>query len=316
MSTIDLQTLQKRLIELQRINERFAIPNCLEFLAGRSGIPVVEIKNELAEATISLEGGQVMTFRPHDQEHVLWLSSFAPLKKEKSIRGGIPVCWPWFGAHAFDKQKPAHGFARNMLWTVKETKIRDDGATKITLELSDNEDTWSLWPHTFQLQLQIIIGSQLQLELSTYNIEDKNFIVSEALHSYFRISDVNQVKIHGLEYCTYLDKVDNFTNKIQKGTLTINDEVDRIYLGTTADCVIEDYGLKRNIRIAKQKSQSTVVWNPGMEKASELGDLGHRGFRKMVCVETANVAENAITVEPSDRHSLKVVISVEPLSWV
>ena len=317
MSTIDQETLAESLEELQVLNERYFTTRHLEFKAGRNGNFVAEIKNDHAEATISLEGGQMMTFQPRDQEAVLWLSPFAPLNPNKPIRGGIPVCWPWFGPHSTDSDKPAHGFARTALWTVVNTKNLDDGATQVSLELVDNEATLALWPYAFRLQLIITVGTQLQLELVTRNTGDKTFTIGEALHTYFNVSDVTQTSIHGLENCQYIDKVNNIDNAqrdVQEGAVTISAETDRIYLDTTADCVIEDRGLKRRIRIAKQGSQSTVVWNPWTEKAARLGDLGYQGQLRMLCIETANAADNVVEVAPGGEHCLQAVISVETLS--
>lgn len=313
MTTIDLTSFQNRLAELQNLSEQFANVESVKFLAGRGGIALAEIKNDLAEATISLEGGHIMRFRPREQEPLLWLSPFAPLSAKKMIRGGIPICWPWFGPHAFDKKKPDHGFARTLLWSVKKIKMMDDGATQMVLELSDNENTWSLWPHTFQLQLTVTIGTQLQLELMTRHTEDKSFIIGEALHSYFYVSDISQVKIHGIKYCPYLDKVDDFKRKLQKGKIIIDNEVDRVYLETSVDCFIDDYGFKRRIHIEKEGSQSTVIWNPWIKKAAQLGDLGYQGYRQMVCVETGNVLDNVVSVEPGTRHILQTTISIESL---
>lgn len=306
----NLQTFKNRLANLQSLNERFAIAHHIEFLAGRGGLPVANIKNDLAEATIALQGGHVMTFRPRDHHPVLWLSAFAPLNENKPIRGGIPVCWPWFGPHATDKDKPAHGYARNVLWDVIETQVKN-GATQILLSPVDNETTRNLWSPALQLQLVVTIGTVLQVDLITRNTGDQAIILGEALHTYFNVSDVTQVSIHGLENCQYIDKVDNSQRKVQEGPVTISRETDRVYLNTTADCVIEDPGFKQRIRIAKQASQSTVIWNPWAEKAAQLGDLGYQGYLRMLCVETANALENEITVAPGEEHRLQAVISVE-----
>jgi glucose-6-phosphate 1-epimerase len=312
MNTTDLQHFKNRLTLLQTLNERFALADHLKLSAGRGGVAVVEIENDLAEATLSLEGAHIMAFRPRDQEPVLWLSPFAPLNQDKPIRGGIPVCWPWFGPHATDKNKPAHGFARMALWTLIDTKVVDDDATQISLELVDNE---ALWPHAFQLQMTVTVGTQLRVELVTRNTGNEAFSLGEALHSYFNVSDVTQVTIHGLENCQFIDKVDNSQRKIQKNAVKISAETDRVYLNTSADCVIDDPGFKRQIRIAKKGSQSTVVWNPWTEQAARLGDLGYQGYLRMVCVETANAADNTVTVAPGGEHRLQMVIGTQAQAY-
>lgn len=310
MNTTKLQTLKNRLAILQTLNDRFAIADHLELSAGRGGVAIVEIQNDLAEATISLEGGHIITFRPRDQNSVLWHSPFVPLNQDKTIRGGIPICWPWFGPHSTDKNKPAHGFARTALWTLIDTKVVDDGATQMTMELVDSQASNALWPHPFQLQMTITVGTQLQVELVTKNTGNETFIVGEALHSYFNVSDVSQITIYGLQNKLYIDKVDN-QYKEQKSPVMIRAETDRVYLNTMAECIIDDPGLKRQIRIAKQGSRSTVIWNPWIEKAARLGDLGYQGYLGMVCIETANADENVVEVAPGEAHHLQAVISVE-----
>ncbi|MDY6993223.1 MAG: D-hexose-6-phosphate mutarotase, partial [Pseudomonadota bacterium] len=273
---------------------------------------LAEIANQQAQATIAVHGGQVMTFQPKKQEPVLWISQFGYLNSTASIRGGIPICWPWFGPHPHDTQQPRHGFARTSPWRVLETQIVDGDATQLVLELEKTPETHALWPHSAQLQLIVTVGAQLTVTLITRNTGQDTITLTEALHSYFLVSDVTtQVKIHGLEGTHYIDKVDRDQRKVQQGAVTISGETDRVYLDTQAECVIEDARLQRRLRIAKAGSASTVVWNPGGEKAKQMGDLGSIGYLSMVCVETANAADNPVTLKPSDEHSLTALISVE-----
>jgi len=309
--TTDLTTFKERLAVLQTLNDDFGIPNYLEFKAGRDGLPIAEITNDHAVATIALSGGHLMTFRPRDQEQVLWLSKLASLEATKPIRGGIPICWPWFGPHYTDSHKPAHGFARQGLWKVIETTRLGNGNTQISLELLNTPTTQSLWSYPTRLQLRIIVGIDLQVELITHNLSKESFMLGEAFHTYFNISDITKITIYGLKGCEYIDKVEGAKRKKQEGAVKIRSETDRIYLNTTTECIIEDPGLKRRIRIAKEGSQATVVWNPWEEKAAKLEDCGYQGFLTMVCVETANAAENVVAVQPGEAHTLKAIISSE-----
>lgn len=304
--------------KLKALNDRFAIvatEGQIEFELGHNEVILAEVANQQAKSTISLHGGLIMTFQPKKQEPVLWISPFGYLNETaKSIRGGIPICWPWFGPHATDDSQPRHGFARSVLWEVVETQKTIEGAIQLTLELHNTPETQTQWPHTTRLQLVVSIGKQLEVRLITHNRGQTPFVLTEALHTYFMVSDVTQIAIHGLEGCQYLDKVDNSTQrKTQTGPVTIQGETDRVYLDTTADCVIEDPRLKRRIRIAKENSRSTVVWNPWIEKAKAMKDLGQIGYLNMVCVETANALDNAVTVAPNEVHQLQAVISIEPL---
>jgi D-hexose-6-phosphate mutarotase len=299
--------------ELNSLNQRFAIPGHVQFKEGPGGLVVAEIANAHAESMIALQGAHVMTFQPRGQEPVLWLSSFGKFAPGKSIRGGVPICWPWFGPHAVDAKLPGHGFARTVMWEAKETKALPDGATFLRFGLVETEATRAQWPHPSTVELLVTVGAALRVELVTRNTGSASFPLGEAFHTYFHISDVADMAIRGLEGCAYLDKVDGFARKTQQGGVKIEVEVDRVYLDTEADCLIEDRGLKRRIRIAKSGSRSTVVWNPWTEKAEKMGDFGPEGHRGMVCVETANAVDNVVTLVPGAAHSLVAVISVEAL---
>ena len=297
---------------------RFAIPGQLSFRVGAGGLTYADIDNHGGRATLCLQGAHVVSFRPKSQQTpVVWVSDAARFAPGKSIRGGAPVCWPWFGAHDSESGYPAHGFARTVPWTVTGSRKRNDAKTEITLELLDNEQTRAQWPHPTRLTLTVIVGDRLEMHLSTTNTGTAPVKIGEALHTYLQISDIGSVTVSGLEGTTFHDKVDNFTTKKQSGAIGFNGEVDRVYVNTPADCVIVDAGLKRRIRIAKTGSQSTIVWTPWAEKADKMGDMGRgksgEGWREMVCVESANAMDNVVTVAPGETHTLTVTYSVEAL---
>ena len=296
------------------LNQKFAITGQLEFAAEANGLVVARIANKHAQSAIALQGAHVMTFQPNGEQPVIWLSPAAQLAPGKSVRGGVPVCWPWFGVHATESSFPAHGFARTAPWQVAASEMLPDGCTRITLELPQGAILSAQWPHACRLRLVVTIGKTLALELITENIGNAPFEIGEALHTYFTISDVDNIRITGLEDCAYLDKVEGFRRKTQSGVVTIASEVDRIYVNTEADCLIEDCGLKRRIRITKRGSRSTVVWNPWIEKSAKMGDFGSAtGYRGMLCVESANAAENIISLAPGMTHALRVVYSTEAM---
>ncbi|QLQ03380.1 MAG: dihydroxy-acid dehydratase [Thiobacillus sp.] len=297
---------------------RFAIPGQLSFRVGAGGLTYADIDNHAGRATICLQGAHVVSFRPKSQHApVVWVSDAAKFAPGKSIRGGAPVCWPWFGAHASAASFPAHGFARTVPWTVTGSRKRNDAKTEITLELLDNEQTRAQWPHATRLSLTVIVGDKLEMHLATTNTGTAPIQIGEALHTYFHISDIGAVKVAGLEGATYHDKVDNFATRKQSGAIGFDGEVDRVYVNTPADCVIVDAGLKRRIRIAKTGSQSTIVWTPWTEKAEKMGDMGKgksgAGWREMVCVESANAMDNVVTVAPGETHTMSVTYSVEAM---
>ena len=301
-------------MSLADLNQRYAIANHVQFKEGEGGLTMAEISNAHSSARIALQGAHLMTWQPHGQEPVIWLSKFAKFAPGKSIRGGVPICWPWFGPHATDSKFPGHGFARTVMWEVLETKAMPDGATFLRFGLLETDATRAQWPHPCSVQIEFTVGKTLRIDLVTRNIGAHPFTLGEALHTYFHISDVGQMTIRGLENCDYMDKAGGLSElKKQLNGIKIESEVDRVYLNTTSDCIIKDRGLKRITRVAKQGSQSTVVWNPWTEKADKMGDFGPEGHRGMVCVESANALDNTVTVEAGASHSLVVMYSVEAM---
>jgi D-hexose-6-phosphate mutarotase len=298
---------------LHSLNQRHAIENHVQLREIADGVIIAEVANQHALANITLQGAHVATFQPRGEEPVLWLSPNAKFAPGKSIRGGVPICWPWFGPHKTDSKLPGHGFARTVPWELMETRANDDGSTFLRFGLIESDTTRAQWPHPCSAQLEVTVGKALRVELVTANTGNTPFELSEALHTYFQISDVGNMTIRGLEDCEYLDKVQDFARCRQQGGIVIESEVDRVYVNTGADCVIEDKGLKRAIRITKQGSRSTVVWNPWQEKAEKMGDFGPALHRDMVCVESGNALENTLTVQPGETHRLVAVYSVEKL---
>lgn len=298
--------------EVTTLNQKFAITGQLEFIQDAGGLIIARISNKHAQSDIALQGAHVMTFQPKGGKPVIWLSPVAKPVQGKSIRGGIPVCWPWFGAHATESSFPGHGFARTVPWVVVSSQALADGSTCVIFELPKNSIPPAQWPHACRARLAVTVGKALAVELTTENTGDAAFEIGEALHTYFAISDVDDMSIAGLEGCTYLDKVGIAQSRTQQDAIKISSEVDRIYIDTEADCLIEDRGWNRRIRIAKSGSRSTVVWNPWVEKSTKMGDFGSdTGYRGMLCVESANAASNVVTVSPGETHSLRVVYSTE-----
>jgi D-hexose-6-phosphate mutarotase len=292
------------------LNARFALPGLLRFGTGAHGALVAQLTAPAAEAEIAIQGAQLLTWTPAGQAPVVWLSPAARFATGKSLRGGAPVCWPWFGAHADDTSKPAHGFARNHDWQVLETGVVS-GAPRITLGYTPGAAQQALWPHQAELHLTVTVGAQLELALITRNSGASAFTLTQALHTYFHVGDIAQARVEGLAGKPYIDKLQQDARLVQSGDIQIDREVDRIYLDCPEDAVIVDEALKRRIRVRKTGSRSCVVWNPWIDKAAKLGDLGEDGYRRMLCVETTNAADDAVTLAPGASHTLGTVISVE-----
>ncbi len=293
------------------LNTDFGISGSLRFKKDSSGLIIIEINNQHASAAVSLQGAHLLSWQPAGEEDVIWLSPEAKFNIGKSIRGGIPICWPWFGDHATQNDYPAHGFVRTLPWHVVQSETLKGGETRIALAFQPNDTSNKYWPYLTPLHLSITVGKTLELELTTTNQTDKEIVISEALHTYFNVSNVRNISVDGLNNCVYLDKVDGFKQKHQNGPVSFDDEVDRVYIDTETDCIIRDPNLSRQIHIKKRGSSSTVVWNPWVEKSNRMGDMGENGYLHMVCIESANAAANKATLAPGGEHSLWVSYSVE-----
>jgi glucose-6-phosphate 1-epimerase len=295
------------------LNQEYGIAGKVNFKVGPGGLSLVELNSAYGSAAVALQGGHLLNWVPRGEQPVIWLSKDAKFAPGKSIRGGVPVCWPWFGPHPRETDFPAHGFARTVPWQVIGVEAGGDGATRLVLSLEQNETTRRYWPFPAEVTMHISLGAALEVELITRNTGEAPITVSEALHTYFEVDDVREISIRGLEGCEFIDKVDGGKSKRHQGPITFSGELDRVYLNTTRDCLIDDASLNRRIHIAKRGSRSTVVWNPWHAKAAKMGDLGEDGYLKMVCVESANAADNAVSIAAGGEHRLAAIYRVESL---
>lgn len=288
---------------INSLNQRFGLPGALHFATGRGDLPVAEIQTPLASASLTLQGAHLLAWHPAGAAPVIWVSKAALFEPGKAVRGGVPVCWPWFGAR---EGMPMHGFVRTRLWQVRETSLDAGGQVVIRLGLQDDADTRALWDFAFDLELVFTVGATLGMSLISRNTGDQSFTVTDALHTYFCVADIEHTSVQGLDGCDYLDKVQNFARAKQSGAVAFTGETDRIYVDTTADCVIQDRAQQRNIRISKSGSSSTVVWNPWREKV--FADMAAGEYQQMVCVETCNAGPDQITLAPGHSHTLSARI--------
>ena len=255
----------------------------------------------------------MLSWQPKGHDEALWLSPMARLGTGTPVRGGIPVCWPWFAVHPQDPSKPLHGFVRTRDWDVIESGV-SQSEVRLGFRTQTRPDDAVLWPHSAEVTLQIELGSTLDLTLSTHNTGATVLPLTRALHSYFRIGDIERVHVEGLGGRDYIDKVDNNSRKTQAGTnLHIDREVDRIYLGDTATVGLVDVALGRRIDVVSSGSRSAVVWNPWVERSMRVADIGAGGYRTMLCIETANAGDDIIKLEPGGVHTLRARLSVSAL---
>ena len=242
------------------------------------------------------------------------MSAASHFARAKPIRGGVPVIFPWFGGRAGHPEAPAHGFARTLPWQIEALSSSDGRTVSVVLRLEGNDTTRALWPHDFVLRHRVSIGAQLEMMLEVQNISSAPFQFEEALHTYLAVSDVRTIAVTGLADTTYLDKVDSAQRKQQDSApVRIIGETDRVYLNTRAACQFDDPGLQRRIVVTKTGSDTTVLWNPWIAKAKAMADFGNDEWSEMVCIETANAADNAITLAPGATHRMTATIAVERL---
>ena len=292
--------------DLADLNQQFGIAGVLHF-TGTEGLPVIEITTPQANARIAVQGAQVLEWQPAGQPPVLWLSKAAVYQPGKGVRGGVPVCWPWFGAG--ESGKPAHGFVRTRMWQIREVG-QDEQSVFVRLAIHDDSATRALWDYAFDLELLVTIGTTLRMELITHNAGDTAFAITDALHTYFHVGNIVRSVVQGLDQVAYLDKVTGFEQVIQDGAVTFAGETDRIYLDTDAECIIDDEHLQRQIHIAKSGSSTTVVWNPWLEKEKSFADMMSGEYQQMLCVETCNAATDVIILAPDQTHRLVAQIWV------
>ncbi|RRQ24051.1 D-hexose-6-phosphate mutarotase [Guyparkeria sp. SCN-R1] len=271
-------------------------------------LETVELVSPHGRATVSCFGATVLDYRDSDGNEVLWLSPSSRLDGSRPVRGGIPVCWPWFGAHPSDSSLGAHGFVRHMTWQVERLSHDEDQALAV-FTISDDETTRRIWPHAFNLTLTVILDDRLHLELTAENRSDQEWALSEALHSYFRVEDARGIRVDGLKGLTYWDKQEGGTRGIQSDPLQIHPPIDRVYFQHLGEAVIN--GPRRRIHIEKTGSASTVVWNPGPDGARSFDDIPDEAWCEMLCVETGNAIDNRYPLRPGERHTLSATIHTE-----
>ncbi len=273
-------------------------------------LPAVTVCNRHARAKVFLQGAHVASFRPVGQGELLWMSVRSLFAPGKPIRGGIPVCFPWFGMHAGRPELPAHGIARLLPWTLTGAEDLPDGSTRLVLGLQSSVETAASWPQSFALTYSVSVGAALNVALEVRNTGAQPLVFEEALHTYLDVADVRRVGVEGLAGARYLDKVDGGIEKTQTGTLTFTAETDRVFPGTTGTCRVDDPVLGRRIVVAKTGSATTVIWNPWIAKAARMPDFGDEEWPGMLCIEAANAAADHLTLAPGQTQVMAQTISV------
>ena len=282
----------------------------------------INIHNRTAEATVFLQGAQLSQYQRHKERPVIWLSPECEYKIGSPLRGGIPVCWPWFGAldrnpESIQQQvvsggDQAHGFVRQLEWEVDYIKAISPDETQLQMSLT--LDSTDLWPFACKLTMKFTIGAQLTLSLEVQNIDAQSFVFSSALHSYFAVGGVGEAKIRGLNDKPFIDALHDWGVFTQQSDIVFDREIDRIYETNGSDIQVIDNEWQRQISIVSKSSANAVVWNPWVEKSKALSQFNDLDYRKMLCVESANVGNDSVKLQPDECYIQTVDIFSQALS--
>lgn len=270
-----------------------------------NGVEVITLSNAYGTAEVATLGAHVLSWTPVKEKPVLWMSKKSYFEPGKPIRGGIPVCWPWFGG----AKQPSHGFARLETWETAGIFELENGSTQLVLTLDKAE----LADFPFHAQLTVTMGKCLEVALTVENRGSEPVKTSGALHTYFAASDITNVRISGLDGEAFDDRrvsATQVTGHVQNGEVAVDAEIDNVYTNSTADVIYSDLGTGRSILVEKFGSNSTVVWNPWIAKAAAMPDFGDQEFHNMICIEAANAFADSRILYPGIPHTLAQKITV------
>jgi glucose-6-phosphate 1-epimerase len=298
---------------LADLNKQFEIPGVARIVQGHGGLPAVRVASPEARGEVYLHGAHVSAWHPVGAEEVLFVSAKTEWEEGVAIRGGVPVCFPWFAVReGGPADSPPHGVVRTKSWRLEAITHADSNVT-VALSTTSDDVTRKYVFDDFHLLFCVTFGEQLRLELTVTNRGSLAFKYEEALHAYFRVGNLEAAHLRGLNGVTYIDKTDGHREKPQHGDVRITAETDRVYRNTSSAVEVDDPVLKRRILVSKEDSRDTVLWNPWSEKSKTMKDLAPEDWRHFLCVETCNVGTNSVRLEPGHSHRMTSLVSVMPL---
>ncbi|MEJ8863415.1 D-hexose-6-phosphate mutarotase [Pseudomonas jessenii] len=281
------------------------------------------IRHGQAELLVAQQGAHILSYQLAGQPPLIWLNDEAVFKTGKSIRAGVPVCWPWFGVFDRNPQSvqamrvsneapSAHGFVRAMDWELGGIEAEGE-SLKVEFLLPYPDGGFPGWPHQVDLTLSIRLDEQLHIHLTSHNRGAETVSISQALHSYFAVSDVREVHVEGVGGLKYIETLDNWKTVTQSGDLRFTGETDRIYLDAPPLLSIVDPAWERRIELTSTGSRAAVIWNPWIDRAAAFSDMADDGWQRMLCIETANVMDDVVNLKPGASHTLGVSVGSKPL---
>lgn len=286
-------------------------------------LPCWRVRTPDAELRIAEQGAQILDYRRDGEPPLLWLSEQARGERGQPVRGGVPVCWPWFGdlarnpaallAQYRGAAAPFHGLVRHLPWECREQGVAD-GVARLLLVCPQPEEGLPGWPQAVEVALEIRLGTQLEITLHSHNTGARPVWISQALHSYFAVSDIRQVRVEGLDGCRYVETLDGWRECRQQGALRFAGETDRLYLDLPARLDLLDPLWQRRLCLETRGSRSAVLWNPWIDKAQRLSQFAADAWQRMLCIETANVWDDCVELAPGTRHALQLRLWSEGLA--
>jgi D-hexose-6-phosphate mutarotase len=281
--------------------QHHAIPGRVEIIHGQGGMPAIQVESDWSLAEIYPHGAHVTGFQKKGEAPLLFMSAASEFHADKPIRGGVPVIFPWFGARdglAF------HGFARLATWNLLAAAVLPEGSVSLHFRLPSDEEC--------EVDYFVTVGNSLTLELAVSNTSNEGFTFENCLHTYCQVGAIDAIAVAGLRETRFRDQLASADATETAAAIRFVGEVDRIYQDTTATVDIHDPALGRTIRVRKSGSNTTVVWNPWIAKSKRMPDFGDNEYRHMVCVESGNIAEHAITLAPGECSRMTVEIDSVP----
>lgn len=273
-----------------------------------NGFEFIIIEHEKLSAALTLHGAHLIHFQKKQEPAIIWLSKTAIFDSKKAIRGGVPVCWPWFGpadSH-LGENLPAHGIARTSKWDLINTQESSDGVV-IELQLKSTEASLKIWPHDFELTLVITLNNECKLALTTENKGNKPFTYGGALHTYLNISSPESVNITGLNQ-QFTNSLNNKCPEIGDTTLLIDKAIDSIYKKSNVDIHLKDAQFQRDLTICNTGNNAEVLWSPWIEGAEAFADMPDNGYQTMFCIESAITGLAGQQVANGEKHTLTTLI--------
>jgi glucose-6-phosphate 1-epimerase len=299
------------MIDIDELDDKFSIEGEVGFAELDGDLAFITVSNKYADADICLYGAHVTSYRPRGTMDLLWMSPESHFEVGKAIRGGIPVCFPWFGQHKTDTTKPQHGFARLMYWQVIATSTNAADENIVTLQLQSSEETKAYWPYDFVAEITFVVGKKLTATLKVTNTSDEPFDYTCALHTYYSLSAIESIAIEGLQGLTYYNQLTGENGTQEEEKLVINEALTHHYLNTETPVFIDDSAFRRRIKVDKAGSKVTTVWNPGAEASANMADLPDDGYETFVCIEAANAFDYPVHLSPGEAFQTSAIIGID-----